>query len=1312
MSDPRRFTAAAVFLCALTLAVRAAIAPMPECLAPEEARTLAAEATAERYPDADTLDVAGRRYVVYNPDGTYSMWAESYRKVLTPAGARALTAVGSSYREGFSETELQKVEIIRADGTVLTLDPAEAKVVTNNRSVDSNIYDAREKQLMLSLPGLLPGDILHTVIADRYTKVRIPDCYIDVEVFEQTVPIPYADYIVVAPKALPLRSVALLDEVPGTVTQTRQTCADGSTVWKWVARNVPQVFPEENMPDMLSQLQRVQISTFGSWEEVSQWYWALCLPHMEVTDAIRAKINELTDGLTDDEERIRALFRFVSQEIRYMGVIAEDTAPGLEPHDVAMTFDNRYGVCRDKGVLLVAMLREAGFDAYPVIINAGAKIADEVPIPIFNHAVVCIDRGGRDYLMLDPTDETTRDLFPSYLSDCSFLVARPDGDTLRTTPVPPPESGLMEIATVAELSESGSLQIESVMQCGGYNDNIYRSLLIRTPLPQVRRIFDGILKALLPGAEVTAVSFTPEDPQDITKPLVLTLSARVDGYAETDALGRTLVPIPFLSRGFGAANFFLRGLDQPERRFDWVIATPVAVRETLRLRGFGTLGVPALLPDNPSLQAPGAAYGVTVSHGDGGDITLTRRIELSRKTYSPEDYQALRRFVERYSRTESVRPLFTRDPFREADSELLSLSREVTLSGPGTYAVRTRSDRRILTYAGTKRYAEATVTYTPDCETLTLNDIAVTRADGVRQPLDRAREINELDVGHSDTAVRYPGLRSTVMTLPAVGVGAVIHLDYTVESRDRQPFCETYVFGGGDPVRSETYTVRIPTEHADELEIETFHMSGFTYTVTYDDAETVHTWTAKDLPKLPRESALPPLSAFLPTVRVSLRRATPEAVTGVVRRAFEEAVGEADAVRDAVDAAIDAEGDDALRALQAFLEERLRTDGPGWAERPPRAVDSPDTVFADGYGNALDCLAVRAAALDELGIGWQLVFAESASPASRSALAGRIGDSRVWTGWTRPYLMLEDGRLVGEEGRYDEPGACSLRPGTRLLTADGIGAYAPPARLADDAGYASRTIDIDAEGNATVTARSRLRGLSAGALRRAEAERKPEEHRRYLAGMAAGIMTGAEPIAYAADTEAYPVTTEFSVRVRNYANAADGVFSAVLPLQPSSAYGVRGSQRIYPLWFGGEGESRTDVTVILPPGAEIRMMPEPYALDLPGGGRVTLTRTVSQTADGRTALAYTLTQEVKPAFLDAYAFPALADLNRRLRTAIGSTLLFALPGQADAEPPAAAESAGKGTGDAADEGSGAPEPGPAAVPETLFPTLTPAAEAA
>lgn len=127
------------------------------------------------------------------------------------------------------------------------------------------------------------------------------------------------------------------------------------------------------------------------------------------------------------------------------GITAETEAPGYEPHDVSLTFNQRYGVCRDKAALLVSMLELAGLKAYPVLFMAGYPKDDEVPNNYFNHAIVAVEDTPGHYILMDPTYETTAELLPSTMANMSYLVARPQGDVLRRSPLVPTANNLLRI---------------------------------------------------------------------------------------------------------------------------------------------------------------------------------------------------------------------------------------------------------------------------------------------------------------------------------------------------------------------------------------------------------------------------------------------------------------------------------------------------------------------------------------------------------------------------------------------------------------------------------------------------------------------------------------------------------------------------------------------------------------------------------------------------------------------------------------------------------------------------------------------------
>ena len=318
----------------------------------------AEEITPERFPDSDVVIVEDISTAQYNPDGTCVETSESYNKILTEKGRREESEFELGYSKRYGEAKVLYVGAIDENGVEREIDvSATTSESTDNGSMSANIYDPLDRRIVCTIPGLKIGETLHIKTMRKVFKARCENKWSDLSVMEWTAPILKSTYTVIAPKELPLKKIAIRHPL-GNITTNMTVLADGSTKYVFEGRNSARVFSEPDMPPLYTQVQNVRVSTAENWEEISKWYWELCAPHIAKTNAeMVTKAKELKD--------IRAIFKFVSQEIRYMGLTLEDTSPGYSPHDVDLTFNHRYGVCRDKAGLLVAMLRAAGYEAFP-----------------------------------------------------------------------------------------------------------------------------------------------------------------------------------------------------------------------------------------------------------------------------------------------------------------------------------------------------------------------------------------------------------------------------------------------------------------------------------------------------------------------------------------------------------------------------------------------------------------------------------------------------------------------------------------------------------------------------------------------------------------------------------------------------------------------------------------------------------------------------------------------------------------------------------------------------------------------------------
>ena len=588
---------------------------------------------------------------------------------------------------------------------------------------------------------------------------------------------------VIAPKEHPLVKIALKDEIPGTVSFNEEKSEQSDKIiYTWQIQNVPRMFPEPDMPTQYTVVQRLLVSTMENWEDLSKWYWELCLPRLEPSPEMEAKANELVAGATNTQEKINAVFNFVSQDIRYMGITTEDEAPGYEPHDVSMTFSNRYGVCRDKAALLASMLRIVDVEAFPVIIMAGPKKDEEVPQPFFNHAVTAALGDDGEYILMDSTDENTKDIFPSYLQNMSYIVARPEGETLLTSPIIPAENNLLRITSTGALDKAGNLEAKSILVFEGINDTAYRGYFSKIKPEERRRFFEGQIKRSMPTAELQTLEILPKELRDTTQPMTINLSYTADNLLIEGEQNKMLV-LPKLGRSLGYANFLIGQTGLEKRKYPLYTRMTAGIRETLELDipdDIGTLKIPNYQP----IESEELSWNVQVAQ-NGETLTATNTFLMNAVEFIPAQYLVLKenlKEIEYNLRKKLILDLPMPGSHIKPDVRILSRDTQIDLESSSVWKETQRSRIEILTYGGKKSNSEIKLGYNPAWQNIELTVAKVTHPDGTVKELGED-ELNIMDAGWVASAPRYPAEKLLVANLPGVEIGSVLGIRIYIHRR-------------------------------------------------------------------------------------------------------------------------------------------------------------------------------------------------------------------------------------------------------------------------------------------------------------------------------------------------------------------------------------------------------------------------------------------------------------------------------------------------------------------------------------------------
>ena len=260
---------------------------------------------------------------------------------------------------------------------------------------------------IVSMPAVEVGSIIEYKVRIFSSKLINEDDFTFLYRLRELYPIAQAQFRVSVPaKTIPKFKVFNQNYAKGIDLMPKEETVDSRKIYTWKFRDIAPIIPEEEMPPSPFVNPASLISSFASWGEIYDWWNELFIDKLELTDKMKEFLNSLLEDAEDDLEKARRIYEFCAQEIRYVAV--EYGESGHEPHHAKDVFLNRYGDCKDQATLLVALMRHAGLNAYPVLIPTRDvyPITKDFPSMNFNHAIAVLKYNG-SFIFMDPTSATT-----------------------------------------------------------------------------------------------------------------------------------------------------------------------------------------------------------------------------------------------------------------------------------------------------------------------------------------------------------------------------------------------------------------------------------------------------------------------------------------------------------------------------------------------------------------------------------------------------------------------------------------------------------------------------------------------------------------------------------------------------------------------------------------------------------------------------------------------------------------------------------------------------------------------------------------
>ena len=359
---------------------------------------------------------------------------QAYRlKILRP---EALSAgnIAVSWSPDAGEAKIHYIRIIRDNKTIDVLKATKFQILQREGFLE---YAALNGELTATLqaPGLQIGDELEFAATVRRKDPTLGDHLFGFANLPATNAAGAFRLRMVWPNNRNLHWRASAD-----VSGVSLKPANGQVELLYELRDPHAAVVADGAPARVNIRRLIEVSDFDSWNDVSRRIWPLFekASGLAPNSPIRKEIARIASADADPTKRIAAALQLVQDRIRYVYIGLNGA--NFMPATADDTWDRRFGDCKAKTALLLAVLRELGIRGEALLVNSGGGdgIDERLPTPaVFDHVVVRVNLVNKTY-WLDGTRLGDRRLDPP-LALRWVLPLRAGGSDLERAPASPPK---------------------------------------------------------------------------------------------------------------------------------------------------------------------------------------------------------------------------------------------------------------------------------------------------------------------------------------------------------------------------------------------------------------------------------------------------------------------------------------------------------------------------------------------------------------------------------------------------------------------------------------------------------------------------------------------------------------------------------------------------------------------------------------------------------------------------------------------------------------------------------------------------------
>jgi transglutaminase-like putative cysteine protease len=551
-------------------------------------------------------------------------------KLLTSEGIQEMSDISVAFDPSFQKLVFHQCVIHRNGKTIDKLSAGNIRTIQREESMDRYLYDG-SLSAVLNLQDVRTGDIVEYAFSIQGYNPVYEGHYTNTVYFDFTVPYEQFEQRIILPAGKSIYTKFFNDEVKPEVHTS-----GSSTEYQWSLHHVNAAISENNEPTWYEGYRFVQLTDFKNWNEVAIW----AAKQFEVKEAERKQLKSKTDELfkgLDKPAMILKAIHFVQDEVRYLGF--ESGLNSHKPHAPLEVFEQRFGDCKDKSLLLSTILGIYGIEAYPMLLSTTLRDHTSEHMPshtIFNHCVAQIAYNGKS-IFVDPTignqGGSLEDYyFPTYGQG---LVVSDKSQDLLTLPGPGTgsihEEQTIDIATVGG---EAILSVQTVYK--GVEADIQRSDYASRSIDQIQKDYLNFYTNLYPDIVVVDTIRMEDNREENT--VTIHEKYKVPGIwttreGETEKLYAEFYPLTL-------ETYFSVPKSQA-RTAPYKLSFPLSYEHSIRVN------LPEawnLTPDNKNIETPYYKYDYYSSYDADNHTLILQTLYKTKSDYIPAS--AMASFIE------------------------------------------------------------------------------------------------------------------------------------------------------------------------------------------------------------------------------------------------------------------------------------------------------------------------------------------------------------------------------------------------------------------------------------------------------------------------------------------------------------------------------------------------------------------------------------------------------------------------------------------------------------------------------------------